>query len=73
MVRYHVDELYGEEVVTSLDTDAYDALGAVEAVTGKVVYPRAVQQRHWFQVIDEAGSIHEFSLDENLQIVDFAR
>jgi hypothetical protein len=73
MVRYHVDELYGEEVVASVDTDAYNALGAVEAVTGKVVYPRAVQQQHWFRVIDEDGSIYEFSLDENLQVVDFAK
>jgi hypothetical protein len=38
-----------------------------------VVYPRAVQQQHWFRVIDEDGSIYEFSLDENLQVVDFAK
>jgi hypothetical protein len=30
-------------------------------------------QQHWFRVIDEVGSIHEFGLDENLQIADFAK
>ena len=73
-MRYHVDEFYDDEVVTSLDTDAYDALAAIEAVTGKVIYPRAVQQkRRWFRVKDETGNIYEFSVDENLQIVDFAK
>lgn len=43
MARYQVEELYGEEVVTSNDADAENALAAVEAVTGKVISPRALQ------------------------------
>ena len=72
MARYHVDELYGEEVVNSRHADAEDALAAVEAVTGKVVSPRALQE-HWFRVVDEGGSVHEFSLDQEQQPADFAK
>ena len=62
MARYRVDELFGEEVVTSNETAAVDALPAVEEVTGRIVSPRVLQE-HWFRVTDEGGSIHEFSLD----------
>ncbi|RJT31900.1 hypothetical protein D3227_28100 [Mesorhizobium waimense] len=72
MARYHVEELYGEEVVTSRDADANDALAAVEGITGKAISPRTLQQ-HWFRVIDEGGSAYEFCVDEDPQTVDFAK
>jgi hypothetical protein len=72
MARYQVEELYGEEVVTSNDADAENALAAVEAVTGKVISPRALQE-HWFRVVDEGGSVHEFSLHQEQQPTDFAK
>lgn len=72
MARYQVDELYRDEVVTSRDADAEDALAAVEAVTRKVISPRALQE-HWFRVVDEGGSVHEFSLDQEQQPADFAK
>ncbi|RWB75872.1 MAG: hypothetical protein EOQ50_10340 [Mesorhizobium sp.] len=63
MARYRVDELYGEEVVSSNEADADNALKAVEEVTGRVISPRALQE-HWFRVTDQSGTTHEFSVDE---------
>ncbi|RUW42190.1 MAG: hypothetical protein E5V95_01120 [Mesorhizobium sp.] len=62
MARYRVDELFGEDVVSTNEADADNALQAVEDVTGKVISPRALQE-HWFRVTDESGTIHEFSVD----------
>lgn len=72
MARYHVEELYGEDVITSCDADAQDALAAAEAVTGKVISPRVLQE-HWFRVVDGGGSVHEFSLDQEQQPAEFAK
>jgi hypothetical protein len=72
MARYQVGELYGEDVVTSCEADAQDALAAAEAVTGKVISPRAFQQ-HWFRVVDDGGSVNEFGLDQEQQPSDFAK
>ncbi|TRC98350.1 hypothetical protein FJV76_13685 [Mesorhizobium sp. WSM4303] len=65
MARYQVEELRGDQVVSTNEIDAEDALSAVEEVTGRVVSPRELQE-HWFRVVDEAqGTVHEFSIEES--------
>ena len=62
MARFHVEELYGEDVVASNMVDAPDALSAAQTVAGKAISPR-VMQDHWFRVVDEAeGTVHESAL-----------
>ncbi|MDG4895533.1 hypothetical protein P9272_18345 [Mesorhizobium sp. WSM4976] len=59
-----MEELYGEEVVSSQIVDAEEPLKAVELVAAAPVSTRALQE-HWFRVIDEqASSISEFSAAE---------
>jgi hypothetical protein len=64
MPEYQVEEWRGEEPVSSHAMTADDPLSAAEKVTGQRMSPRALQE-HWFRVVDEdAGSTHEFSLED---------
>jgi hypothetical protein len=63
MPEYQIDEMYGQEVVSSRVADAHDPVAAVEKITGQRVSPKAPHE-HWFRVIDErGGSVHEFCLE----------
>ncbi|RUU12959.1 hypothetical protein EOD23_05930 [Mesorhizobium sp. USDA-HM6] len=64
MPRYQVEEIYGEEIISSQTVEVEDPIKAVERVTGTPISPRAFQE-HWFRVVDEeARSVYEFSLAE---------
>lgn len=71
--RFHVEELYGEDVVASNIVEAPDALSAAQNVIGKAISPRSTQE-HWFRIVDEAqGTVHEFSLEDDESTADGGR
>jgi hypothetical protein len=64
MPRYQIDEMEGESLAASHVASGDTALDALQKITGKAIFPRAMQ-RHWFRVVDESeGSIFEYSYEE---------